>query len=257
MDKELSLTSNPVLECSGELLELLCHLQLPHEPLINDDLSLLLIKEEERNTHEEIINALDTFRKHAIEVHDSIQEVEALHYMFCASLDEAFNGNALQLNHKFLNLVADYYHSHNGGEIFFDYLEKYKNNKKEFVELTYLAFVELAVGFKGKYALLKNGPESLTHAKQALFEIISRKNQETIDATVNEIRVSERMEGGGIYYAFKKIGVAMFASSVFLITSLLYIALNLLLDTQLEELQNEVNVTSLSPRVVKRSIKYD
>lgn len=121
---------------------------------------------------EQLNDALDhcqtTMKKHLY----TESMIEKTYYLLCIAIDEAYANCAAKQPGTAINLLAKHYRQSNGGECFFDVLEHYLNFNDEYRPLLELCFMILGSGFRGKYALHKEGAAILLKKRQQLSNLL-------------------------------------------------------------------------------------
>jgi type IV/VI secretion system ImpK/VasF family protein len=145
----------PLLNCTREILTLIYQLRA------NQAVSI-----------EKLTYALDCYKiviKKNLYTESMIAKTD---YLLSIAIDEAYANCAAKETGTAINLLAIHYRQANGGEQFFDLLEHYIDFSDEYRPLLELCFVILGSGFRGKFALQKNGATILLKKRQQLSNML-------------------------------------------------------------------------------------
>ena len=157
------------------------------------------------------------------------------HYLLCIAIDEAYANCTTKEKGTAMNLLATQYRQANGGERFFDVLEHYINFNDEYRPLLELCFVILSSGFRGQYALPKDGTAILLKKRQQLSNLLygDYRLQAPVADHVHP-RLVNRMLSARIFH--KKYWLSLIvAGALILFTG------NMVLQYQVDLLQAHVN----------------
>ena len=161
--------------------------------------------------------------------------IDKTHYLLCIAIDEAYANCAEKEKGTAMNLLATQYRQANGGERFFEVLEHYINFNDEYRPLLELCFVILNSGFRGQFALPKDGMAILLKKRQQLSNLLYGDYR--IAASVSPVarpRLAERCLSARIFH--KKYWISLIAAG-----AIILFAGNMVLQYQVDLLQANVN----------------
>lgn len=201
----------PLVDVAKPVITLLCQLQshainhykLPEQQQVGKKLDALVIE----------------LRKN----HITESKIKMADYLLSTALDEAYYyACATPMTY---HLLAERHQDSKGGERFFDYLANFLDYPEQNRDLLQLCFICLSVGFKGKFALIKQGTEILLNKRRQLLTAINASTTVSKPKNVSMIKKSPRI------YRHLSIGSL-------LIVVALYFVVDLSLSHQLSKIDN-------------------
>ncbi|MBE8168240.1 MAG: DotU family type IV/VI secretion system protein [Shewanella sp.] len=166
--ESLAIYGSPLLNAATELLGILVTISRQGSPLDIDRFRQSLIK------------AISAFRQKGVHLdyHPSI--IEKSCFVICAAFDEAilytsWGEKARWENHS---LLSKTFSERNGGEVFFQLLDKASEQPAKLVDFIELQYVLLMLGFKGRYRHKEQ--TNLHEIKSDVYEILRHYRPESV-----------------------------------------------------------------------------
>lgn len=127
-----------------------------------------------RRLNKRLCRALAHFEYLALTAGQAPRDVHTAHYMLCALADEVAMASKLnQQGHWAANTLLSRWHNEaQGGDRFFQYLERLQAMPGANLDLLELAYVCLSLGFQGRMATLPEGADGLEALRADLFKHI-------------------------------------------------------------------------------------
>ena len=155
---------NPLIHCSFGLLSLVTKLRnLPQHHAVNE-------------LQQQVIGEIQNFENHALQKGASRNQVDIAKYFLCALIDETVLntpwGHAGGWSNN--SLTSFFFHETFGGEKFFQFLDRLKQQPAQNLNLLELTYLCLSLGFQGKYRDTDHGMHALEKERQELYLLIQR-----------------------------------------------------------------------------------
>ncbi|CCO44530.1 putative Type IV / VI secretion system, DotU fused with Type VI secretion system, OmpA/MotB [Vibrio nigripulchritudo SOn1] len=127
------------------------------------------------------------------------QDIDIARFCLCCLIDETvlntvWGGQSIWVDNS---LLSTFYANTQGGEQFYDYLDKAMSAPTESLDILQLQYICMSLGFIGRYRLEKNGVESHRSLRQRVFDVITtvseRPPKVLSDGWQDKVRVGEEI----------------------------------------------------------------
>ncbi|WP_050811538.1 type IVB secretion system protein IcmH/DotU, partial [Vibrio nigripulchritudo] len=127
------------------------------------------------------------------------QDIDIARFCLCCLIDETvlntvWGGQSIWVDNS---LLSTFYANTQGGEQFYDYLDKAMSAPTESLDILQLQYICMSLGFIGRYRLEKNGVESHRSLRQRVFDVITtvseRPPKVLSDGWQDKVRLGEEI----------------------------------------------------------------
>lgn len=124
--------------------------------------------------HQQIVKEMRTFETHAKEQNIKPEIILAARYILCTILDEAVLNTPWGAESGWMQrtLLSVFHNETNGGEKFFQILDRMRERPAESLDILELMYLCLSLGFMGKFRVAHHGREKIEQMRDELFKII-------------------------------------------------------------------------------------
>lgn len=124
--------------------------------------------------HQQLVNAIRNFEASARAHNIRPETVISARYILCASLDEAVLNTPWGADSAWTQrtLLSLFHNETNGGEKFFQILDRMKMYPAENVDILELMYILLSLGFEGKYRVISRGRDAIEQIRDELYRVI-------------------------------------------------------------------------------------
>lgn len=124
-----------------------------------------------------VIGEIKHFQTTAIAADIDQETVFAARYVLCTVLDEAVLNTPWGSNSGWSqkNLLTSFHKEVSGGERFFQLLKKFGQNTSRNINILELMYLCLALGFEGRYRIVRGGKDKLTQIREWLYQLIRKE----------------------------------------------------------------------------------
>ena len=131
--------------------------------------------------HRQIADEITQFERKAQRAGVAPETIYIARYALCSIIDEFVMATPWGANSIWSkqSLLSRFHKETSGGEKFFRLLDKLEEDPGRNIDLLELFYVCLALGFRGKYAVLPDGLNELERIREDLYRLIRRERDET------------------------------------------------------------------------------
>lgn len=152
-------------------------------PLVNTASTLLAVFYKTRQSvmhpnvgglHQQLVSAIRNFESSARNLNIRPEIIVSARYILCVALDEAVLNTPWGADSAWTQrtLLSLFHNETNGGEKFFQILERLKNYPAENLDMLELMYVLLSLGFEGKYRVIARGRDAIEQIRDELYRVI-------------------------------------------------------------------------------------
>lgn len=154
-------------------------------PLVNSAAMLIAVFNKTRQSvshpnvgglHQQLVAAIRTFEESAKNKNIKPEIVLAARYILCAALDEAVLNTPWGAESAWTQrtLLSIFHNETNGGEKFFQLLDRMQAYPADNLDILELMYVLLSLGFEGKYRVVSRGRDKIEQIRDELYKVIRR-----------------------------------------------------------------------------------
>jgi len=124
--------------------------------------------------HQQLVGEIRHFESSAKAQNIRPEVVLAARYVLCAALDEAVLNTPWGAESAWTQrtLLSLFHNETNGGEKFFQILERMKTYPAENLDILELMYILLSLGFEGKYRVISRGRDAIEQMRDELYRVI-------------------------------------------------------------------------------------
>jgi type VI secretion system protein ImpK len=124
--------------------------------------------------HNQLVGAIRRFEESTKSINIKPEIVLAARYVLCAALDEAVLNTPWGAESAWTQrtLLSVFHNETNGGEKFFQLLDRMKAYPADNLDILELMYVLLSLGFEGKYRVVSRGRDKIEQIRDELYKVI-------------------------------------------------------------------------------------